>query len=110
VNTSGESDRALAEAVQRPLDGAQWVAITERLPEPNASVALIHIDRWENVGDVDWNRNVHACGYLADWGGLPGYWSVRGERALSLDAFTHWMPLPPPPAASGLSLEAPEPK
>jgi hypothetical protein len=29
-----------------------------------------------------------------------GFWSVRGERAIALQSFTHWMPLPEPPEAA----------
>lgn len=38
------------------------------------------------------DMKVTATGYLADFGGL--YWSVFGERGLTIDSFTHWMPIP----------------
>lgn len=75
----------------------QWISVEERLPEPGQSVALVSIDRWENAGDLE--RNVHAAGYLNAAAGPMSYWSVRGERALTLEAFTHWMPLPAAPSA-----------
>ena len=75
-----------------------WVSVAERVPKSRQSVALLNIDKWENVAG-DWSRNVQACGYWNDlYGG--GYWSVRGGPALCREAFTHWtampdMPLPP---------------
>jgi hypothetical protein len=77
------------------IDSQQWVSVAERLPAFDQSVALVNVNKWENVGG-DWLRNIHACGYLARLGSGP-YWSVRGERAMSLDAFTHWLALPAPP-------------
>jgi hypothetical protein len=73
-----------------------WIDIEERLPELGASVALLKADGWENTGG-DLEMNIRACGYLAD-GGPFRYWSIRGERATELKYFTHWMPLPLPPA------------
>lgn len=77
---------------------AQWISVEERMPEHRQSVALVNVNRWENVGGDEWERNVHACGYWDNWAG--GHWSVRGERAMPLEAFTHWMPLPAPPGIS----------
>lgn len=75
-----------------------WVSVDEVLPEHNQSVALINVNRWENTGG-DLEMNVRACGYLNACGGVP-YWSIRGERATSIEAFTHWMPLPAAPKAA----------
>lgn len=72
-----------------------WISVDERMPEHGQSVALVNANRWENTGG-DFERNVHAAGYWNNWGG--GHWSVRGERAISRESFTHWMPLPAPPA------------
>lgn len=74
-----------------------WIPIADRLPELNQSVALCHEDQYENTGG-DWTRNLHAAGYLSDCGGP--YWSIRGERACCLDAYTHWMPLPVVPGSA----------
>jgi hypothetical protein len=71
-----------------------WISVDESMPEHQQSVALVNVNRWENVGG-DWLRNVHACGYWDNWAG--GHWSVRGERAMTLESFTHWMPLPAAP-------------
>lgn len=82
----------------------QWVSVEDRMPEPRQSVALVDARRFENVGGDDWERNIHACGYLDNW--ARWHWSVRGERAISLDSFTHWLPLPAAPA----TMPATEPK
>jgi hypothetical protein len=78
---------------------AGWVSVKDRLPELHQSVVLLNADRFENVAD-DWNRQVHDAGYLESWGGrtLP-YWSIRGQRATAIEAYTHWMPLPAAPNA-----------
>ena len=69
-----------------------WVSIEDRLPEIDQSVALVNIHRWEACSGA-MERNVHDAGYLSDLHGQK-FWSVRGERAQSVTAFTHWMPLP----------------
>lgn len=74
-----------------------WVSVDERLPELDVSVALINVDELENTGGGP-DMNVRACGYLSDAGYMK-YWSIRGERATSLEAYTHWMPLPEAPNA-----------
>jgi hypothetical protein len=79
-----------------PSSPPEWVPVAERLPEPCQSVALVNIHRWEACGD-DMARNVHDVGYLSEVQGQQ-FWSIRGERAQSVTAFTHWMPLPVPPA------------
>jgi hypothetical protein len=86
---------AYGEAVAAAL-APKWISVNERLPEPNRSVALLDLNRWENTSG-DWDRNIHAAGYWHE--GLNGYWSVRGERALCKESFTHWMylPIPTPP-------------
>lgn len=80
-------------------DGAAemgWRPIADGLPGLGESVALLDTRRWENTADQE--RNVQAAGYLADLFGMK-YWSVRGEPALEIDAFTHWLPLPSAPDA-----------
>jgi len=76
---------------------AQWISINDRLPSVRQSVALVHMSRWENA---PMDRNIYACGYLDDAFSATPYWSIRGERAQMLDAFTHWLPLPMTPAES----------
>ena len=73
----------------------RWISVEERLPEKFQIVALVHVDKWWNTGR-DEGVNCYDAGYLNEFG--EKYWSVRGERALSIDAYTHWMPLPAPPA------------
>jgi hypothetical protein len=71
-----------------------WVSVKERLPEQCQSVALVNVNRWENCGG-DMERNIHDVGFLD--GHHAPWWSIRGDRAQTLDAYTHWMPLPAPP-------------
>lgn len=72
----------------------RWISVEERLPEKFQIVALVHVDKWWNTGR-DEGVNCYDAGYLNEFG--DKYWSVRGERALSIDAYTHWMPLPASP-------------
>lgn len=74
------------------LEASQWVSVKDRLPEPEKPVALINVHKWENCAN-DLERNIQACGYLS---AAAPYWSIRGERATDIDAFTHWKPLNPP--------------
>lgn len=76
----------------------KWINVKERLPEIGQSVALINVNAWEN-GPVD--RNIYACGYLWQGNNYRPYWSVVGERGLSLEQYTHWMPLPELPKEEG---------
>jgi hypothetical protein len=84
---------SLAGLSPKGTSGSEWVRITERLPALGQSVALIHEDRYENTGG-DLEMNVRACGYLHEMRPGDPYWSIRGERATCLDAFTHWLALP----------------
>lgn len=81
---------------KRPMCFAcdRWAKV-ETLPALEQSVALLNVNKWENCGG-DMERNVQDAGYLSDYGYGP-FWSIRGERAQMLAAFTHWMPLPSPP-------------
>lgn len=85
-------DAALRPSRGEAVDTA-WVRISERLPELGQSVALIHEDRYENTGG-DLEMNVRACGYLHEMRPGDPYWSIRGERATTLESFTHWLALP----------------
>lgn len=71
-----------------------WISVSEELPEINQAVALMNINQWENTGGGH-DRNIQDCGYLSDFGGK--YWSIRGEMGMVLNAYTHWIDLPPPP-------------
>ncbi|MDE1906947.1 MAG: DUF551 domain-containing protein [Rhodospirillales bacterium] len=73
-----------------------WIACGERMPELHQRVAMLNADAWENTPEGRPEQNLTKVGCLED-GGYTRYWSVCGERAISLEAFTHWMPLPPPP-------------
>lgn len=76
-----------------------WISVKERLPEEYKLVALMNCGR--HTHHVDFGDPatlpVVAAGYRSQRGG--DYWAVRAERALCIDAFTHWLPLPPPPEA-----------
>ena len=74
---------------------SEWIEIAKQLPKREQPVALINIHRWENC---NFDRNVQDVGYLADLGyGNEAYWSIRGERASTIDAYTHWCALPAAP-------------
>lgn len=72
---------------------SEWISVEDRLPEINQAVAMINIKRFENT---HFDRNIYDCGYLSEWGSHKS-WSIRGERSCEISAYTHWMPLPPPP-------------
>lgn len=73
-----------------------WINIDDRLPELHKHVALMDTNRYANNGSLTLeNEHVVQVGFLNDWG--EKYWSVYGERGMSLNAFTHWHPLPEPP-------------
>jgi hypothetical protein len=80
--------------VTAPPDRASgdWIPVNERLPELYEPVALINVNRWENCAG-DMRRNIQDTGYLSE----GPYWSVRGERAQALSAYTHWIALPASP-------------
>ena len=99
-----DAGRACA-ALTQAAPQAEWIPVAERLPEPWKHVALIDIARWENMpGDYD--ANIHAAGYWNPQ--LNGFWSVRSERAVCREAFTHWCSLPPAPEATPNTAEKPE--
>ena len=80
------------------LAGApKWISVKERLPDIGQSVALIDIEEFENCsGDI--YINVRDCGQLfLDFHSGRLFWDIRGARAMSIEAFTHWMILPPTP-------------
>jgi len=72
-----------------------WNKVENGLPELHQPVVCINVDHYENTGG-DWDRNVQDCVYLSELHGRK-YWSKCGERAISLDYYTHWMPLPAQP-------------
>lgn len=76
------------------LSYGTWIDVKEQLPEKGQYVILL-ADRYWSVPEGFNDMKVTATGYLDEFGHL--YWSVFGERALELDAFTHWMPIPAAP-------------
>lgn len=70
-----------------------WHRVWEGLPPVNVLVGLINVTRRQNdpSGDYPIAHIVH----LSEFGGR--YWSCLGERAMTLDSFTHWCELPPWP-------------
>jgi len=91
--TSSQSAPEQAGNVKSPV---AWISVDDMLPTWGESVALLNINNFENCS---FERNIYAAGYLA--GPTPigesNWWSIRGEPALIISAFTHWMPLPTPP-------------
>lgn len=77
--------------IVRAKAAGEWISTTDLMPEINEYV-LLKADRYWNTPDGVPDMKVTATGYLADFGGL--YWSVFGERGLTIDSFTHWMPIP----------------
>ena len=76
----------------RPKLAGDWISVKDAMPEPNEYVLLM-ADRYWNVPDGVPDMKVTVTGYLADYGsGL--FWSVFGESGMTLDSFTHWMPIP----------------
>jgi hypothetical protein len=80
----------LAEAVEALQ--SQWVSV-QNLPKLGEPVVLININEWESTGG-DLIRNVQDCGYLSEFGAK--YWSIRGQGAKSIDAYTHYRLVKPP--------------
>jgi len=71
----------------------RWIPVSERLPEFNKPVALTNENQWVNV---DFDYHVTQVGFL-DSIGDHKFWDVYGERAQSIDAYTHWGLLPAAP-------------
>lgn len=65
----------------------KWVRVAETLPEKYQYVLLV-ADRYWNTPEGMPSMKVTATGYLAELGHL--HWSIFGERAMTLESFTHW--------------------
>ena len=83
---------------------ARWIPVGERLPDESVLCALINFERHQSD---HYGTPVAQCGYLSTQASSQPYWSIYGERATSIEAFTHWMPLP---AAHDAALNAREGK
>lgn len=79
---------------QSDAQAGQWVAVEERLPEPNADVLILQPHRYR--GQVTHYHHV-ARRYEVNgrW-----YWSW-GDNDCRQDEASHWMPLPKPPGQGG---------
>jgi hypothetical protein len=88
-----ECIRALA-ALRSEVHEEKWISVKDRLPELHRMVALVHVDKWWATGR-DEGVNCYDAGYLNEFG--EKFWSIRGERASMIDAYSHRMPLPQPP-------------
>ena len=75
----------------RAKTAGEWISLEDAMPEVNEYVLLKANMYWNTPEGVP-EMKVTATGYLSDFGGK--YWSVFGEKS-SVDAFTHWMPIPP---------------
>ena len=72
---------------------SEWISVKDKLPELSTLVALLNTDRHMNTGNDDFECNWAGAGWLCHLG--HNYWSIIGEtNAMSIDAVTHWMPLP----------------
>jgi hypothetical protein len=85
----------------QPIETApDWISVSDRLPPLYRQVVLMQVGRYWCVPDCAGDMHVNAIGYLADNYGRE-YWAIHGERGMEIDAFSHWMPLPAPPAQEG---------
>lgn len=72
---------------------SEWISCAERMPGLGEKVVLAN---WHRMMAFDPFGCMKDVGVLLDAGGL--YWSTQGERrARIVEAFTHWMSLPPDP-------------
>lgn len=71
-----------------------WTETAAQLPPLGELVALINIDTLQN--EPSGNYPLARIGILSEFGSK--YWSCYGERAMCLDAYTHWCSLPDLPA------------
>jgi hypothetical protein len=92
-----DSTKAVLEACKEALQQSRWVSV-EDLPELGEPVILTNINEWENTGG-DLVRNVQDCGYLSEFGAK--YWSIRGQGAKSINAYTHYQLVTPPTKEQG---------
>lgn len=86
------------------LDKAEWIPVTERLPDSYSRV-LAWFDGWEEHSGATWHR--HGMRFAVYW--YPGVehstdgWSnellekARKELGATHLTITHWMPLPKRP-------------
>jgi Protein of unknown function (DUF551) len=83
---------------------SQWILIEDKLPEIKKNVLLINDRRTDGpyIGFMDIREN-----YIWEnrWGDIDlsehkEFWVINDEPACAINAFTHWMPLPEPPAIS----------
>jgi hypothetical protein len=87
------ADRALAALTAEAR--SPWIPISpDTMPKNHQPVALLDVNRFRNC---DFDLNIQDVGYLETGMAFP-YWSIRGERAQIIDAYTHWMPLPDAPS------------
>lgn len=83
-----------------PEAADRWIPVSERLPAFFQPVALMHERTWLNTGDDEHNINKVDAGYLQEFGNC---WMTAGShRGMTLDAFTHWTPLPPGESAGAV--------
>lgn len=91
-----EIDEAASTALQAPVREG-WIACSDRLPELYQSVVLLNENLWMNTGNDEFDTNWHGAGWLIDIGYTKSWAAIGETRGLTLDAVTHWMPLPAAP-------------
>lgn len=76
-----------------PSDG-QWIACADRLPPLRRNCVLASTDRMRAHDPDGCAKDV---GHLEDYGSGRQFWSTQGEsRSMTLNSFTHWMPISDP--------------
>lgn len=73
------------------MSGPVWIAVGKALPAPQLDVLVHYCLAWES----------EECGTIdLAYRKLDGRWVLTGEEPEIEIRPTHWMPLPPPPAAA----------
>lgn len=73
----------------------EWRTI-DSAPKDGTWILAIVAGDWKP--GVPYAPNVVKWGTSADWGGWPSGWLAEDDGELIAAHFTHWMPLPNPPA------------
>ena|ERR1035441_4598007 len=85
LGTADGDDVSVLKAVRELAEQQRWIPATERLPEVGQFVTVV----WGGVVQYDAAmRSVEGC-----W-----YWSNQDADPAPINSFTHWRPLPAPPA------------
>jgi hypothetical protein len=72
--------------MERQMNG-DWISVGERLPEEDDYVLVCH----QGCG-------VHIAKLTPEEDDMIQCWRIDGGSDVTIRAFSHWMPLPEPPA------------